>query len=79
MVNCFAWRVLFDNYGWSCLLRSALSQVLVAVKSLGYSSQALHLVTTVQKQLEATSIYIYNYIYIKVVGVGHKTMTKHIV
>jgi hypothetical protein len=35
-----------------------LSQVLVAVKSLGYSSQALHLVTTVQKQLEATGIYI---------------------
>lgn len=59
-----------------------LSQVLVAVKSLGYSSQALHLVTTVQKQLEATSIYIYMYIIvidIKVVGVGHKTMTKHIV
>ena len=41
-----------------------LSQVLVAVKSLGYSSQALHLVTTVQKQLEATGIYIYYNIYI---------------
>ena len=41
-----------------------LSQVLVAVKSLGYSSQALHLVTTVQKQLEATGIYIYIIIYI---------------